>query len=108
MLEHETVHPTVLAGDVNEWYLWGRPLRWLHAHFGVTPALPTFPSRRPLLALDRVWTEPAAMLAFLSVHRSPLARIASDHLPLVARLAWPTSAPPPVHATDEAPDRDAG
>src|SRR5687768_760883 len=23
----------VLMGDVNEWFLWGRPLRWLHAHF---------------------------------------------------------------------------
>lgn len=103
-LEQETVYPTVLTGDVNEWYLWGRPLRWLHAHFGTTPAPATFPARKPFFALDRLWTEPAAMLAALSVHRSPLARVASDHLPLVARLRWPMRAPSPVHATTEDPD----
>jgi endonuclease/exonuclease/phosphatase family metal-dependent hydrolase len=103
-LEREVVHPTVLTGDVNEWYLWGRPLRWLHAHFGSTPAPATFPSRKPMLALDRLWTEPAKMLQSLAVHRTALARIASDHLPLVARLAWPTRPPPPVHATLDDPE----
>ena len=47
VLEHETVHPTVLTGDVNEWYLWGRPLRWLHAHFGVTPRPADVPGPAP-------------------------------------------------------------
>lgn len=105
-LEHEAVHPTVLTGDVNEWYLWGRPLRWLHAHFGVTPAPATFPSGRPVLSLDRLWTEPAAMLDAVNVHATALARVASDHLPLVARLRWPTMAPTPVHATIDDPDPD--
>ena len=88
-LERETPLPTVLTGDVNEWYLWGRPLRWLHKHFKATPAPPTFPSWRPMLSLDRLWTEPAELLTGLRVHRSTLARIASDHLPLVAQLAIP-------------------
>jgi endonuclease/exonuclease/phosphatase family metal-dependent hydrolase len=79
----------VLAGDLNEWFLWGRPLRWLHAHFEETPAPATFPARLPLLALDRVWTSPRSMLRRLAVHRSPLARRASDHLPLVADLELP-------------------
>jgi endonuclease/exonuclease/phosphatase family metal-dependent hydrolase len=82
----------VLTGDVNEWYLWGRPLRWLHRHFKATPAPPTFPAWRPLFALDRLWTEPARLLAGLRVHATPLARIASDHLPLVAHLAMPVPA----------------
>jgi len=103
-LEREPVHPTVLTGDVNEWYLWGRPLRWLHAHFGVSPAPATFPARRPLVALDRLWTEPAGMLAELRVHATPLARTASDHLPLRARLHWPVGAPRPVHATTDDPE----
>lgn len=85
-LERETPLPTVLTGDVNEWYLWGRPLRWLHRHFKATPAPATFPARRPLLSLDRLWTEPAALLGSLRVHATPLARKASDHLPLVAEL----------------------
>ena len=78
--------PTVLLGDLNEWFLHGRPLRWLHGHFGESPAHPTFPSPMPLLALDRVWTAPPALLKRVRVHRSRLARIASDHLPLVAEL----------------------
>ena len=88
-LERETPLPTVLTGDVNEWYLWGRPLRWLHKHFKATPAPATVPSWRPMLSLDRLWTEPAGLLAGLRVHQSVLARAASDHLPLVAQLAMP-------------------
>lgn len=88
-LERETPLPTVLTGDVNEWYLWGRPLRWLHRHFQATPAPATFPAWRPMLSLDRLWTEPASLLAGLRVHQSALARAASDHLPLVAMLAMP-------------------
>jgi endonuclease/exonuclease/phosphatase family metal-dependent hydrolase len=79
--------PTVLMGDLNEWFLWGRPLRWLHVQFRRTPAPATFPARLPTLALDRLWVRPRALLERLAVHASPLARIASDHLPLVATLA---------------------
>ena len=79
--------PTVLMGDLNEWFLWGRPLRWLHVQFRRTPAPPTFPARLPVFALDRLWVRPRALLERLAVHASPLARIASDHLPLVATLA---------------------
>jgi endonuclease/exonuclease/phosphatase family metal-dependent hydrolase len=76
----------VLVGDLNEWFLWGRPLRRLHRYFKRTPSLATFPSGMPVLALDRVWTHPRSLLRRIAVHRSPLARMASDHLPLVATL----------------------
>jgi endonuclease/exonuclease/phosphatase family metal-dependent hydrolase len=78
--------PYVLLGDLNEWFLWGRPLRRLHRHFRETPSLATFPSRLPILALDRIWAHPRSMLRRLEVHKTPLARHASDHLPLVATL----------------------
>jgi endonuclease/exonuclease/phosphatase family metal-dependent hydrolase len=78
--------PTVLMGDLNEWFMWGRPLRRLHAHFGATPAPRTFPAHRPLFALDRIWVKPLHCLQRIAVHDSPLAREASDHLPLVAQL----------------------
>jgi endonuclease/exonuclease/phosphatase family metal-dependent hydrolase len=74
----------VLMGDVNEWFLWGRPLRWLHAHFKRTPHCATFPARRPFMALDRLWVHPRRRLKKLEVHATPVARIASDHLPLKA------------------------
>lgn len=78
--------PTVLLGDVNEWFLWGRPLRWLHAYFERAPHVATFPSRLPVFALDRIWSSPRAVLVSVASHRSDLARCASDHLPLVSRL----------------------
>lgn len=79
-------HTKVLLGDLNEWFLWGRPLRWLHRHFSAMPAPRTFPARWPLFALDRIWVNPQEKLTQVSVARSPLIRQASDHLPLVAEL----------------------
>jgi endonuclease/exonuclease/phosphatase family metal-dependent hydrolase len=76
----------VLLGDLNEWFLWGRPLRRLHAYFTETPAPATFPAISPFLALDRLWTHPWKILRKLTAHNSPTARIASDHLPLVAEI----------------------
>ena len=77
---------SVLLGDLNEWFLWGRPLRWLQRHFTRTPAPPTFPAHWPLVALDRIWIQPRSRLTGISVLNTPLTRRASDHLPLVARL----------------------
>jgi endonuclease/exonuclease/phosphatase family metal-dependent hydrolase len=86
-VERDNPHPTLLMGDLNEWYLWGRPLRWLHSHFREIPvAPPTFPARRPMFALDRIWVSPAGSVRRLTRHVSPLARVASDHLPLVAHM----------------------
>ena len=81
--EDDEVMTTVLLGDLNEWFLWGRPSRWLHAYFKATPAPRTFPSGRPMFALDRIWVRPRALLQEVRVHATPLARVASDHLPLV-------------------------
>jgi endonuclease/exonuclease/phosphatase family metal-dependent hydrolase len=79
-------HPTVLMGDINEWFLWRRPLRWLHARFGHAPAPATFPSTWPLFALDRIWMRPRDCLRRVSVHDTQSARRASDHLPLLAQI----------------------
>ena len=80
--------PTVLLGDLNEWFLWGRPLRWLRRHFKNTPSPATFPSGHPLMALDRVWVKPRRALYEVEVHTSELSRVASDHLPLKATLEF--------------------
>ena len=85
-LESERPYPTVLVGDLNEWFLWGRPLRRLHAHFGATPAPATYPAGWPVFALDRMWVKPLDRLLGVTVHNSPLARQASDHLPLLGRF----------------------
>ncbi len=77
----------VLAGDLNEWFLWGRPLRMLHRIFQRTPHVRSWPARAPLLSLDRIWVHPRHALVRLTVHRSALTRTASDHLPLIAEVA---------------------
>lgn len=76
----------ILLGDLNEWFLWGRPLRRLHRLFGRTPAPATFPAHWPCIALDRLWVQPLSAMNSLRAHNSPAAKIASDHLPLIAEL----------------------
>ena len=54
-----------------------------------SPSPRSFPVLRPLLALDRIWVHPPGALRAVAAHRSPLARRASDHLPVVAELEAP-------------------
>ena len=46
----------------------------------------TFPSRFPVVCLDYIFTGPSIRLDRLYTVRTPIARVASDHLPLVAEL----------------------
>ena len=80
--------PTLLLGDLNEWRPGPRSsLRALDADFGpVDTGPPTFPSRLPILSLDRILCRPQGLLSGLAAHQTPLARVASDHLPLTGRL----------------------
>lgn len=78
--------PVILTGDLNEWFVWGRPLRWLVSHFEPVPAPRTFPSRWPVFSLDRLWISPRHRLVQVNVHATTLARVASDHLPLIAHI----------------------
>ncbi|MGG7518317.1 endonuclease/exonuclease/phosphatase family protein [Allorhizobium undicola] len=80
--------PTVLMGDFNEWRVGpGSALTRFEPVFGPLPApVPSFPARLPVLALDRILTNRPGVLSDIAVHDSPLARLASDHLPLKARI----------------------
>ena len=77
---------TVLMGDMNEWFMFGRPIRYIHRHFKSSRAPATFPARFPLFALDRIWVDPSEILVNVKAINNPLTRRASDHLPLVAEL----------------------
>jgi len=78
--------PAVLLGDFNHWWWRDRLLAMIEQRLGATPALRTFPSRRPVFALDRMWTRPTRALRSLRVVDTPITRVASDHLPLRAEL----------------------
>lgn len=94
-IEERSCTMLVLMGDLNEWFVFGRPARWLHRHFGHPGAPTTFPSRFPLFALDRIFTSPPTLLQSVAAVRSRSTREASDHLPLLAELGLDFAAPPP-------------
>lgn len=85
--------PTVLMGDLNEWRLGSRSsLNSLASRFrGMPPAVPSFPSRLPVLALDRIMCSHDGLIEQVHVHDTALARLASDHLPIKAVLRFATS-----------------
>lgn len=83
------VAATVLLGDINEWLLWGRPLRWLHRRFGASASVRSFPARLPLFALDRIWAEPTGAIVAMESISGAQSGWASDHLPVVATLRMP-------------------
>jgi endonuclease/exonuclease/phosphatase family metal-dependent hydrolase len=82
----------LMMGDLNEWRGRRGGIRALDRELGHAPAPRTFPSWCPILPLDRIYAGPPALVRDVIVHRSPLARLASDHLPLRARLAWRAAA----------------
>ena len=78
--------PLVVAGDFNDWgeRLHG-PMADLGLHTLAGQRLPTFPSRFPLLYLDRIYTRGMHWQRAHVPHGAAWARM-SDHLPLVAEL----------------------
>lgn len=81
--------PAVLLGDLNEWRLRRRSSLGLLAEHKPSFHRPvaSFPAHMPVLALDRIMVSPDAQLQDFAAHDTPLARVASDHLPVKARLS---------------------
>ena len=84
--------PLILLGDFNS-LRGSRPYRTLNRHLGdvrefiqSTGPIRTFPTRFPVLTVDHIFVNEALQPLSVTVHRSPLARIASDHFPLVAEF----------------------
>ena len=84
--------PLILLGDFNS-LPGSRPHRALTRHLRdvrklvrATHPIRTFPTWFPALAVDHIFVNAALQPLSLTVHRSPVARIASDHFPLIAEL----------------------
>lgn len=79
--------PTIIAGDFNEWG-GTRPLDVVTPGLRLAPSPPSFPAPRPIAALDRFALSPDLRITSIGSHRDSPARIASDHLPIWADVAW--------------------
>lgn len=82
-------HPAVLMGDFNEWSRQAGCFRELTDGWRLLAPGRSFPSRRPVAQLDRIAVSEEWEVASVAVHHSPLASVASDHLPVIARLHLP-------------------
>ena len=95
-------YPLVLVGDFNAWWSRSAVPRWIRRQLadaavaaGATRA--TFPSVFPVVRLDRAYVSPTVRVLACTVHDSPLARLASDHLPIVVELELtPAAQRPPA------------
>ena len=81
--------PTLLAGDFNATSI-TRPYQILARKFGdcqrllnLKPSVKTFPSGFPAIRIDHCFVSPEIRITGVRADFSPLARVASDHLPLI-------------------------
>ena len=88
-VDHGRPEPRIVLGDFNEWAR-GRATRLMSARFKTAEPKQssgrarTYPGVLPIVNLDHIYYDSAFELVEIKLHRSRLALIASDHLPLVA------------------------
>ena len=81
--------PEVLMGDFNQWQLERGAIRAFGEEWRVLAPAPSFPSTKPIARLDRMVISKSWKVDRQQVHRSALAHVASDHLPMIATLELP-------------------
>jgi len=81
--------PTVLMGDLNEPDLKSGVLRAFEQRHTIAPCGPSFHASMPVFTLDRIIVTEDIRIGETGVHRSALAREASDHLPIWAQVTLP-------------------
>ena len=83
----EDVLPTVMMGDLNQWNTDGGCLaHFARDHHVVSPGL-SFHSQLPFVSFDRIILSVDVDVIDAGVHASARARVASDHLPVWAKIA---------------------
>ncbi len=81
--------PTILTGDFNAtsitrpYQTLARKLADAQRQLGLKPTIKTFPSAFPAIRIDHCFVSPEIRVTGAFAPFSPLARVASDHLPLV-------------------------
>lgn len=89
----EETSPRIVMGDFNEWPR-GLATHLLEQHFNSAKPQHGFgrawnyPGIFPLAHVDHIYHDPKLKLERVAVHRSRIALVASDHLPLVADFTY--------------------
>lgn len=78
--------PTVMMGDLNEWTAASGCLRDFGRDYRLADTGPSFHARRPVGRLDRIMVSDGVTIVDAGVHATPIARQASDHLPIWADI----------------------
>jgi endonuclease/exonuclease/phosphatase family metal-dependent hydrolase len=81
--------PAVLLGDFNQWGVGGAMREFAQGGWQTLAPGRSFPSRQPVAQLDRIVASSEWRVVGTGVHHSALAAIASDHLPVWAKLELP-------------------
>lgn len=89
--------PTLVMGDFNDWFPLSPIVRRLGRAIGRSlwqvPRRPTFPAGFPVLALDRILVSRPMQIVRARVPDGALARVASDHRPLIAEIEFGPDVP---------------
>jgi endonuclease/exonuclease/phosphatase family metal-dependent hydrolase len=92
LLSSKIARPRIIAGDFNEWTR-GLATQMLSRHFESADILMhlkrkrTYPGVLPFMHLDHIYYDADFILKEMHLHRTKLALLASDHLPLVASFS---------------------
>lgn len=87
-LAAEAPLPTILMGDLNEFHSGSAMVRILHAALPRHAGPRSFPSAMPSLRLDRFFASADLHLDRPHAIRTPITKVASDHLPIQTELSW--------------------
>jgi endonuclease/exonuclease/phosphatase family metal-dependent hydrolase len=79
--------PTVIIGDFNDWSHDAPSLEAISKRYSGHAPGKSYPAYRPVAPLDRLFHDDGIEVLAAGVHHSPLAGIASDHLPIWAEVA---------------------
>ena len=86
-VEETEKNPLFLMGDMNEWRESSKLLRHLNKTMIALPCQPSFPSKFPILKLDRAWHDtPNLTIKAQTLSGNGLKKL-SDHLPLLIEAA---------------------
>lgn len=89
LLSRQSDLPLVVGGDINEWQTYAGALRRLNKVLHPIPSGATFPTRFPVLNLDRMWCRPENLILKSQVLKTKETRIYSDHYPLLIEIELP-------------------